>query len=572
MFEIVKNINKIINFVDKKNLTKFWLINLFFLVNAFFQLLFIFTFYLLVQSFSDPLKLSDNKILIFISKLIGLDHNLVTSNNFLILIFTIVVIFSNLFFISSNLFKFNFSYNLLTNLRSKLYNYYLGKNFEQFIKKNNAEYLTDILSDSERFAMQVVGNFLNISLASITLIIILVPVFALNFQVSLIIFLILLMIFYLAGKNLKPILTQFGKKIKIFSKNRYEIINDSLRNFNEIKLENLRSFFEEKYYVKENEINKISKILSIINHSSKPIIEIFLILIFYLSFKFFLESSLIFTQYIDVVAVIIITLYKLLPSINSMYQSINEINYHKVVINHFLKNLKDMESKNKLIKTDIVPQKINKIEFKDISFFYDGKKSFRINKLNFVLKKNEIMGIDGVSGSGKTTILNILSGLLRPKSGKIIINKKKINIFNNSQWFKKISYVSQNVNIFNDTIHKNISYNLGANKTKSNLKKTISILNNLNLKEFVKRNKKLDELGKTISGGQLQRIAIARALFKNSDIIIFDEPTRNLDFKNEKLLLNQIKFLKKDKIIIFISHNKKNLGICDKTIKLKLSK
>ena len=82
-----------------------------------------------------------------------------------------------------------------------------------------------------------------------------------------------------------------------------------------------------------------------------------------------------------------------------------------------------MESKNKLIKTDIVPQKINKIEFKDISFFYDGKKSFSINKLNFVLKKNEIMGIDGVSGSGKTTILNILSGLLRPKSGKIIINK-----------------------------------------------------------------------------------------------------------------------------------------------------
>ena len=155
------------------------------------------------------------------------------------------------------------------------------------------------------------------------------------------------------------------------------------------------------------------------------------------------------------------------------------------------------------------------------------------------------------------------------KSGKILINKKKVNIFNHLQWFKKISYVSQNVNIFNDTIHKNISYNLGVNKTKNNTKKTISILNSLNLKEFSKRDKKLDELGKTISGGQLQRIAIARALFKNSEIIIFDEPTRNLDVKNEKLLLDQIKFLKKDKIIIFISHNKKNLGICDKIIKLK---
>ena len=239
MFKVIKKINKIINFVDNKNFTKFWLINLFFLFNAFFQLLFIFSFYLLVQSFSDPLKVSNNEILIFFVKILGLDHDLITSNNFLILIFTMVVIFSNLIFIFSNLFKFNFSYDLLTNLRSKLYNYYLGQNFEQFIKKNNAEYLTIILSDCERFAMQIVGNFLNISLASISLFLILVPVFVINFQVSLIVFLFLLTIFYLAGKNLKPLLNKLGEKIKTFSKNRYEIMNDSLRNFNEIKLENL---------------------------------------------------------------------------------------------------------------------------------------------------------------------------------------------------------------------------------------------------------------------------------------------------------------------------------------------
>ena len=113
----------------------------------------------MVQSFTDPIKISNNEILIFISKLIGLDQEVITSNNFLILLFVIIVIFSNLIFIFSNLIKFNFSYDLLTNLRSKLYNYYLRKNFEQFIKKNNAEYLTVILSDCERFAMQIVGNF-----------------------------------------------------------------------------------------------------------------------------------------------------------------------------------------------------------------------------------------------------------------------------------------------------------------------------------------------------------------------------------------------------------------------------
>ena len=94
-------------------------------------------------------------------------------------------------------------------------------------------------------------------------------------------------------------------------------------------------------------------------------------------------------------------------------------------------------------------------------------------------------------------------------------------------------------------------------------------MKDLNLNEFIKKNKKLDEQRKNISGGQLQRIAIARALFKNSDIIIFDEPTRNLDIKNELRLINIIRRLKKNKIIIFISHNQNSLNICDKIIKLK---
>ena len=99
------------------------------------------------------------------------------------------------------------------------------------------------------------------------------------------------------------------------------------------------------------------------------------------------------------------------------------------------------------------------------------------------------------------------------------------------------------------------------------IKKNSKYFKDLNLNEFIKKNKKLDELGKNISGGQLQRISISRALFKNSEIIIFDEPTRNLDIINEKRLINIISKLKKNKIIIFISHNQ-NLNICDKIIKL----
>ncbi len=567
MNKIIKNIDKILILIDKKNRFSLVLINLFFVLNAIFQFLFIFSFYLLIQSFSDPDAIMDNNLIKYLNKFLNLENGKINLSNYFVTIFFVIVILSNLVFILANFLKFNFSFNLLTKLRSRLYNFYLTQNFVNFIKKNNAEYTNVILSDCERFSMQIIGNCLNILLAFISLIFVLIPISIINFKITLLSFISLTILFYISSAYLKPTLKKFGFEIKEFSKNRFEILNESLRNFNEIKLENLENFFKNKYYNKENQINQIGKKLSIINHSSKPIIEIILITGFFFIYKFLFQSSSSINQYIDIIAVAIVTLYKLMPSANSIYQSINEINYHKVVIKNLLKNLKKNEIKTVSNNKDI-PKKIQQIKLNNISFNYGDKKSFLINKINFVLEKNTITGIHGVSGSGKTTILNIITGLLKHKSGSILINKKETNIFNNSKWFKKISYVSQNVNIFNDTIHKNISYNLGANKTKSNTKKTISILNSLNLKEFLKRNKKLDELGKTISGGQLQRIAIGRALFKNSEIIIFDEPTRNLDNINEIKLLNIIKRLKKNKIIIFISHNKKNSTICDKIVKI----
>ena len=110
--------------------------------------------------------------------------------------------------------------------------------------------------------------------------------------------------------------------------------------------------------------------------------------------------------------------------------------------------------------------------------------------------------------------------MLKHKSGSIYINEKKTDIFNNPNWFKKISYVSQNVNIFNDTIYNNISYNFHDLLLISNKKKIQNILKDLNLNEFIKKNKKLDEQGKNISGGQLQRISISRALLK-TQILLF---------------------------------------------------
>lgn len=561
----IKEIINILAIVDKSNIFKIILISLFFVINALFQLLFVLSFYLLVQSFTEPNALMQNNAVLALKKFFNIKYNNEFSDYFVI-IFFVIVIFSNIIFILSNFLKFNFSFILLTKLRSKLYNFFLAQNFVNFVKKNNASYTNVILSDCERFAMQITGNCLNILMGLISLIFVLIPVSIINFKITLISFISISILFLLASLYLKPRLKILGFQIKEFSKNRFEILNDSFRNFNEIKLENLSKFFKKKYFDKEHQINFISKNLSIINHSSKPIIEILLITVFFIFYKILFQSSSMLSQYFDLLAIIIVTLYKLIPSINSIYQSINEINYHKIVIKGLLGILKKNEGNTKINIS--FPKSIKKIRLSNVSFNY-SEQDFLLKKINLTLKKNTITGIKGISGSGKTTILNIISGLLKHKSGSIYINEKKTDIFNNPNWFKKISYVSQNVNIFNDTIYNNISYNFHDFSRIDNKKKIQNILKDLNLDEFIKKNKKLDELGKNISGGQLQRIAISRALFKNSDIIIFDEPTRNLDIKNEIRLINIIRKLKKNKIIIFISHNQKSLNICDKIIKLK---
>lgn len=568
MFKFIKNTKKILDLIDKSNQLKLALINVFFIINAIFQLLFVLSFYLLIQSFSNPEKFLSNKLVINFSQFMNLESDLSLLNNYFIIIFFTVVVLSNISLILSNSFKFHFSYNLLTKLRSKLYNYFLSQNFSKFIKKNSAEYINVILSDCERFAMQIVSNLMNIFLTIVSLIFVLIPIIILNFKVTIISSFLIFILFFVVSKFLKPVLFKFGYQIKNYSKNRYEILNDSFRNFNEIKLENLTKLFNDRYLDRESSINKIGNKLSIINHASKPIIEIILISIFFILYLLVFDVDMKIVQYTDIIGITLVTLYKLLPLANSAYQSINELNYHKIVINSLIQNLLNNEISKKYTYKDSIPKKINNIIFKDITFEYDKKNSFKLNKLNFKLSANSIIGIEGISGSGKTTILNILTGLLKPKLGYVLINNKKINIINNNNWFKKISYVSQSVNIFNETIYKNISYNLNDKESVDTIRKIKNILVSLNLNEFLKKNKTLDEFGKTVSGGQLQRIAIARAFFKNSEIIIFDEPTRNLDKKNEKALLHIIKKLKKNKIIIYISHNKESLKICDKIIKI----
>ena len=263
---------------------------------------------------------------------------------------------------------------------------------------------------------------------------------------------------------------------------------------------------------------------------------------------------------------------RLLPLINRFVYDIQLLNWSKSVLNSY--PLEDKSDNSILINQNNLKQNIifeKKIKFSDVRFFYKDRDLVILDKINFDINKGEYVGIKGSTGTGKSTILDLIMGLISPSSGEIKVDEKKLEI-NNRNWHEKIGYVPQDVTLINENILKNIAF--GVEEKEIDMQKINKCVEIANLSEFINQlpNKfetNIGHMSSNISGGQKQRIGIARALYHDPEILIFDEATNSLDEKTEQQILNVIKKLKGEKTIIFVSHQTNPLKYCDKIIDLK---
>lgn len=272
------------------------------------------------------------------------------------------------------------------------------------------------------------------------------------------------------------------------------------------------------------------------------------------------------------ISLVVIVSVRLMPSTTRIIGSLQRLRYSQPLNEILTKEIKNKFNINKEYfkgtTNEYLPFK-KEISFSKVSFSYDLKKPI-IKNLNFKIKKNICIGIVGDSGSGKSTITDLIMGLLKPTSGEIKIDN--IALKNNvGSWQNNISYVSQSPFFLNDSIEKNIAFGLPLNKINRKLlvevSKKAQIHDHINKLKF-KFNTKIGESGINFSGGQLQRIAIARALYRKSEILILDEATNSLDYKSELMFFEFLKKLKKKLTIIIISHKSENLNICDQVLKI----
>ena len=213
------------------------------------------------------------------------------------------------------------------------------------------------------------------------------------------------------------------------------------------------------------------------------------------------------------------------------------------------------------------------LEIKNVSF------SYRVNNrifsgLNFTFKQGNIYALLGENGSGKSTLADLLTGLLKPTTGAIFFNGININDFEDD-WFLKVGYLSQTFFLFNETIKKNIILSSEENNFKKDLYeqsiKTVQLNDYINNLPALDNTEVLDH-GKNLSGGQRQKIALARLLYKNTDVILLDEATSSLDRDSAKEICEVMQRIKKHKIIIIITHSDEVVKYCDKVIKINNQK
>lgn len=217
-----------------------------------------------------------------------------------------------------------------------------------------------------------------------------------------------------------------------------------------------------------------------------------------------------------------------------------------------------------------------RVLFENVSFSYDNKENYILKDLNMEFKKGSITAIVGKSGQGKSTIFNMIYRLYSPSKGRILIDNQDISYLNDESFRKYISICPQNGSLFNESIRYNIGYPLEDNKTVDDIDisknlntshddtRIDNISKDMNIYDKLYANESIGTLGNKLSGGEKQRVLLARGFInENAEIIILDEPTSNLDSQNERIVMNYLMSIKKEKTIIICTHKLNTLSLCD---------
>jgi ABC-type multidrug transport system fused ATPase/permease subunit len=516
----------------------------------------------------NSFSVSSNSIFFYINNFLNL-----TSKNDYIIFFSILFIIFSIF---SGIFRiFLLSYNIkLSNQASadigvQIYKKTLFQSFQSHVLEGSSVVISGIIKKIQEITVvlfSVVDFFSSVLIFTsiFFFIIYLDPVLIL---ISITFFSLIYILFSL---NIKKYLTINSKKISQEQTYIVKALQEGLGSIRDVLLNQTQIFYLKMYEISVKKLNKASGTNEFLNQSPRLFMEmvvlvfISLLILTLIFFERSINSSLVS------IGILILGSQRMLPLINKIYLAWTSCQGKRGSLEDIVyllnKNIPYLNLEKSNIESEKSKKiKFKKIQFKNVDFKYDNSRDYIFQNLNFNLAAKDKIGIFGKSGSGKSTFLDLLTGLLSPTNGEILIDDKALNDKTDFFWKKKISYISQDTFLYDTSIKNNIA--LFDQFSLVNDELVIDCAKRAKIHEFIVSHggyeAQVGERGVRLSGGQKQRIGIARALYKSSELIIFDEATSALDKQTEEEVLKSIYSLDKNISIIIVSHRIESLVNCD---------
>lgn len=568
---MLKKINYILS---KKEKISFVVLAFLLLIGGIFDLLGISLILPVIYSITDPEFFFKNEYILILKKYLSINGDKSFTVLFLILLI-LVYILKNVYIIFMYYVMYKIIWKYKENLSLRMLKCYMYQNYYFFTQKNVSDLHRNILTDVGQF-YGFIMDVLNALNQIVICLMLTVYLFYFDFITTCWVILVLgffASVLYIFQKKNQSIRGKINREANA-SLNKW--ILQSFAGIKEIKILSREPFFIRRCkeeYIKGMDANRKSNLSLVI---PKPIMEVTLVcgLISVILFRLVLNGNI--QDFISILAVFAFAAFRMLPCFNSISAYLSSMFFEKDSVVALYNDIVEMEKMP--YNTDKFHENLtlsfnNSIDIVGLSYKYPLSNKWILKNIGLTIQKNSSIGFVGASGSGKSTLIDIIIGLLKPNDGFVTVDGVDIER-NINGWHNLVGYIPQNIYFMDDSIKNNVAFGIEPDKISEEL--IWKALEEAQIADFVRTmpdgiNSQIGDRGVMLSGGQRQRLGIARALYKDPQILVFDEATSALDNETESALMKSIEGLKGKRTVLIIAHRLNTIQNCDCVYEIKNS-
>ena len=578
MFSVLKKFSKLLNGKQKSRLAVLGLVTV---IGAFLEVIGVSLMLPLITAIMQPDIINTNPYIAYVCSILDL-HSHRTFVIICIIAVILVFIFKDLFLIMQYYIQARFVYNNQFATQRRMLSGFLNRPYEFFLNAESGEILRVIQSDVPT-TYGLLTTMLSMFTETIASLAISITIFIIDPIMTIFVIIMMAMVVVIISKLVKPVLKKKGEERHIHGSLTYKWLIQSITGIKEIKVGAKEEFFKEHFDISGRKYISAEKWSTVFSNIPRLMIEMVSVCSTLAFIAFMIYKGKEIETLLPTLGAFAMAAMKLMPSANRIVAAINQVVFQEPSLNKLIVDIemfeKDEIEYNKYRKQDKceIENKLsfnNKIELRKITYNYQNSDRLILDDADMVIPIGKSIGIVGASGAGKTTVVDILLGVLLAKKGEILADG--INVMNHySEWLSHIGYIPQSIFMLDDDIKSNVAF--GVSKEEQNEERVWKALREAQLEEFVRNlpegiDTQIGERGMRLSGGQRQRIGIARALYNDPDLMVFDEATSALDGETEAAVMDSINSLHGKKTMIIIAHRLQTIANCDIVYKVENGK